>query len=152
MFGSWPLARWRPARGSLIRDPSRLCAQGGQRAKSVVLFGTVDCMLNEPGQSKGSRVCSLACPLRSSRQSWERRLRVVVFGVGLHAFHHDNEQHAALIPSTEPTHGPAIDLITYHHRTARPQELRFHSHNALRTCMPPYGATSEYRMNFCERI
>jgi hypothetical protein len=52
-----------------------------------------------------------------------------------HALDHNDEQDAALVPTTQPADLPAINAIAKLDCPEKPQELRFNVHSPLRTCM-----------------
>jgi hypothetical protein len=57
------------------------------------------------------------------------------FGSVGNALDHDDEEHAMFIPSTQPAHPPAINVIAPCNRSPQPQKFRFNAHSPRRTCM-----------------
>jgi hypothetical protein len=52
-----------------------------------------------------------------------------------HALDHHHEQDPAFIPTAQPAHPPAIQVIANLDRPIKSKELGFHLHSPLRTCM-----------------
>jgi hypothetical protein len=74
----------------------------------------------------------IAASLRQGAATTTQRFPAWLIG---HALDHHHEQYTAFIPSAQPAHAPAIQVITNLDRPAEPQELRLNMHSPLRTCM-----------------
>jgi hypothetical protein len=59
-----------------------------------------------------------------------RGLPPAAFGIPGHPLDHHDKHHAASIPTAQPTHPPAVDLIPQPRFSEKSQVLRFHAHNS----------------------
>jgi len=61
-------------------------------------------------------------------QAGRRRLLSTTFARAENSLDHDDEHNAALIPAAQPTHAPAVDLISQPSLSEKSYELRFYTH------------------------
>ena len=59
-----------------------------------------------------------------------RGLLPAAFGIPGHPLDHHDKHHAAFIPTAQPTHPPAVDLIPQPRFSEKSQVLRFYAHNS----------------------
>jgi hypothetical protein len=59
-----------------------------------------------------------------------RGLPPAAFGIPGHPLDHHDKHHAASIPTAQPTHPPAVDLIPQPRFSEKSQVLRFYPHNS----------------------
>jgi hypothetical protein len=52
------------------------------------------------------------------------------FGIAGHPLDHHDKHHPAFIPTAQPTHSPAVDLIPQPRFSEKSQVLRFYAHNS----------------------